>query len=432
MQPVFTALLTGVAAFLFAVGAAGLFAVVRGYLHLRRLGRSQVSGDQTPLLKSPLVPSLSLLTVVRDSSPASRQFVRRLLEVHYGKFETVLVLDGLGEADVEVWKNEYRLEARARVPQSALPAARVECIYEPRDQGRLVVVSKERGGEDDSLNAAVNVARAPLIGIVEPHAVFQPDAFLQLVRPVMEDPERTVAVCGTAPEPHHDRFSARIGALESLRAWLGRCGSLADRNQLGPVPGCCMLISRETLLQAGGFQAGYLELFLRLHAHARAAGQPYRIALTPEPVSHPGPTRTLRELHALARADQAQIAGALRRHGFHAPGLLPLFAVRVLRPLAETLAYALTAIGLGLGWMPFDLVALVLLSTAGMGILQSMTAVLLLELAASEGSDPGQLARLFFAAIPENLGYRQLRNFWLIAGLFGTDPRGLRPAPATP
>jgi len=370
--------------------------------------------------------------VARDSSPASRQFVRRLLEVHYGKFETVLVLDGLGEADVEVWKNEYRLEARSRVAQSALPAARVRCIYEPRSPGRLVVVSKDWGGEADSLNAAVNVARAALIGIVEPDAEFQPDAFLQLVRPMLEDSERTVAACGTAPEPHADGLAARIGALESLRAWLGRCGSLAEGNQLGTVPGCCMLISREALLHAGGFHAGHLELFLRLHSHARAAGQPYRIALAPEPVSHPRPTRTLGELHALVRADQAQIGGALRRRAFYAAGLLPLFTVRVLRPLVETLAYALTAIGLGLGWMPFNLVVLVALSTAGMGILQSMTAVLLRELAAPQGSDPGQLARLFFAAFPENLGYRQLRNFWLIAGLFGADPRGPRPVPATP
>ena len=120
------------------------------------------------------------------------------------------------------------------------------------------------------------------------------------------------------------------------------------------------------------------------------------------------------------------------RHAFYAAGLLPLFSLRVLRPLVETLAYSLTALGMGLGWMPVNLVTLVALSTAGMGMLQSMTAVLLRELAASEGSDPGQLARLFFAAIPENLGYRQLRNFWLIAGLFGGDPRGQGPVPATP
>jgi hypothetical protein len=29
------------------------------------------------------------------------------------------------------------------------------------------------------------------------------------------------------------------------------------------------------------------------------------------------------------------------------------------------------------------------------------------------------LTRLFWATIPENLGYRQLRNLWLIGGAFG-------------
>jgi hypothetical protein len=53
-----------------------------------------------------------------------------------------------------------------------------------------------------------------------------------------------------------------------------------------------------------------------------------------------------------------------------------------------------------------------------MGIVVSMGAVVLRELAEHDGSDPGRLAGSFFAAIPENLGYRQLRNVWLIEGYF--------------
>ena len=47
------------------------------------------------------------------------------------------------------------------------------------------------------------------------------------------------------------------------------------------------------------------------------------------------------------------------------------------------------------------------------------SAVVLAELAEPSGMAPGALATLFLAAIPENLGYRQIRNFWLIAGYFG-------------
>ena len=64
------------------------------------------------------------------------------------------------------------------------------------------------------------------------------------------------------------------------------------------------------------------------------------------------------------------------------------------------------------------LAGLVLLSTAGMGILVSMTAVVLRELATLRGSDPATLSARFFAAIPENLGYRQVRNLCLIFGFF--------------
>jgi hypothetical protein len=41
------------------------------------------------------------------------------------------------------------------------------------------------------------------------------------------------------------------------------------------------------------------------------------------------------------------------------------------------------------------------------------------ELAEPSGMAPGSLATLCLMAIPENLGYRQVRNLWLIAAYFG-------------
>jgi hypothetical protein len=43
-------------------------------------------------------------------------------------------------------------------------------------------------------------------------------------------------------------------------------------------------------------------------------------------------------------------------------------------------------------------------------------------LAEPNSPDDRRLAALFFAAIPENLGYRQLRNLWLIAGFRAGTP----------
>jgi hypothetical protein len=223
---------------------------------------------------------------------------------------------------------------------------------------------------------------------------------------------------------NHAGWVARYGALESLRAWLGRCGFPDEANAPAWIPGSSLLVTRDALVAAGGFRTGPLELFLRLHAGAKTAGQPYRTAFVPEPVSHLRPAATFHQHRASVIAGQRQLARALHSQGFRAPGLVSLFTFRVLRPLLETAAYALLAVGLALGWVRWDLAALVGLSSIGMGILQSMAAAVLREMAEPGMSAPGQLARLFFASIPENLGYRQWRNLWLIAGLWARPVLG--------
>jgi hypothetical protein len=66
---------------------------------------------------------------------------------------------------------------------------------------------------------------------------------------------------------------------------------------------------------------------------------------------------------------------------------------------------------------------LVLVTGIGGGMVNSMAAVVLRELAEPSGIAAAPLAALFLTAIPENLGYRQLRNLWLIAGFFAAGPQ---------
>jgi hypothetical protein len=81
-----------------------------------------------------------------------------------------------------------------------------------------------------------------------------------------------------------------------------------------------------------------------------------------------------------------------------------LFCVRAVRPWLETVAYAMAIVGLIVRWVGIDTILLLLLATVGMGIVLSMAAVVLRELA--EPGNPGEkhMAAMYFAAIPENLG----------------------------
>ncbi|HEV3201605.1 MAG TPA: glycosyltransferase family 2 protein [Bryobacteraceae bacterium] len=425
--------------FLLAVGTVSFMAMVKGCFVLRRLARSTPRYDGNIILKSPLVFPVSVVVTIPDDSPESREFAQKLVELHFGKHELVLVLDGPTEAELETWTKEFRLCLSARGAMDDLPAAPIRGIYESRDPLRLVVVDKERGGQADALNAGINVAASPVIGLIDPLCEFEPTILMSLIRPMLDDPGPTVAVCGVMPPPRqstaptqgsrggsaHSVWATRFYELETLRLWLARCAAFSGWNMLVPVPGASMLVLRDAVVKMGGFTAGPMELFLHLHGHARASGMQYRVAFVPEGVSHARVAGSFADLRSRNLRDERDILGALghrksisggiRAIGWGLPGI---FCVRCLRPVLETAAYPLAVAGLLTGWVDPALVGVLLLSAMGMGMVVSMAAVVLRELVEFHGSDPTRLAGLFFATIPENLVYRHVRNFWLIAGLF--------------
>jgi cellulose synthase/poly-beta-1,6-N-acetylglucosamine synthase-like glycosyltransferase len=400
---------------------AGFDALLKGYFELRRSLRSTSYDFGSVLLKSPIVPGVSVVFAAPDASVESRARVRRLLDLHFGKHEVVLVLNGPAQEERIVWVREFHLYRQERVVAEDLPTLAIRGCYLSSDPIHLLVVDKEAGEVADALNAGVNAAQYPVIGLVDGEAEFIPEFLLRLIRPMLGDWDRTVAVCGVAPAKAAPGLAGSIGAIESLRLWLVRCAAFSAWNQLLPVPGACMLVKREAVCSVGGFRAGITELFLDLHAANRARGSQWRIAFVASPVSFRPAAATWADLHRQVRRDQRQLAPGLRQLG---PGegrtFFGLSCARGLRPLLETVAYVLAAAGWITGMVHPALAALVLVTTIGAGIVTSVAAVVLRELAEPSGTSPASLVALCVAAIPENLGYRQVRNLWLIAGFFGS------------
>ena len=413
----FTVVVLGIA--LAVLVGTGFDALLKGYFELRRSLRASPYDFGSVLLKSPIVPGVSVVFVARDASPESRARVRRLLDLHFGSHEVVLVLDGPAQLERDRWVGEFHLYQQERVVPEDLPMAAIRGCYLSSDPIRLLVVDKEPGGVGDALNAGVNAAQYPVIGLVDGEAEFIPKFLLRLIRPMLGDWDRTVAVCGVAPAQAAAGLAGSIGAIESLRLWLVRCAAFSAWNKLLPVPGACMLVKREAVCSVGGFGAGTMGLFLDLHV-AGASGSSQRIAFVASPVSFRPAAATWADLRRQARSDQQQLAAALRHLG---PGagraFFGLFCFRGLRPLLETAAYILAAAGWITGLVHPALAAMVLVTSIGGGIVISVAAVVLRELAEPSGMAPASLAALCLAAIPENLGYRQVRNFWLMAGFFG-------------
>jgi hypothetical protein len=211
-----------------------------------------------------------------------------------------------------------------------------------------------------------------------------------------------------------------FAALEHLRAWLSRSAAFSGWNLLTPTGGAAMLISREALLsslnaKAGGFRDGPLDLFLQLHAVYRASGEPYRIAFMPGAGCSPQAAQSKAEIYrALAELQRQALRCATAGGAFPVWLRAALIVVYVLWPLLETAAYLLTLAGLLAGWVDWQLALLMFLTTVALGMLLSMSAVSLRELAAFDGADPARLTRLFQAAFVDNLGFRQARNIRLL------------------
>jgi len=96
-------------AILLLSSGAAVWALWKGCRVLRRLALVNTRDDSPILLKSPRVPAVSVIAVARDASAEARAFAHRLLELHFGHHEVVLVLEGLTPDDMETWTREFRL-----------------------------------------------------------------------------------------------------------------------------------------------------------------------------------------------------------------------------------------------------------------------------------------------------------------------------------
>ena len=102
------AILLSISVALLASAGAALYAMLQGKQVLRRVLRD-VRDDDSLLLKSPMAPGVSILATPRDTSPDSRAWVRRLLELFSGNHEVVVVLDGVEPLERDRWLAEFRL-----------------------------------------------------------------------------------------------------------------------------------------------------------------------------------------------------------------------------------------------------------------------------------------------------------------------------------
>lgn len=408
--------------------------------------------DFQRLMQSDALPPITILVPAYNEQKTIEASVTAILTLHYRTFEVVVVNDGSKDATLETLHHAFDLYEVPRTYPETIPTQPVRAVYRSRTRTKLVVVDKENGGKADSLNAAINASRFPLVIAVDADTLIEPDALLRLTRPFLLGREiaavgGTVRVANGCAIQHGQVIDARvprrllpgIQVVEYLRAFLfGRLGW----NRLGGnliVSGAFGLFRKDLLLAVGGYRATSmvedLDLVVRLHRYLQRRKVRYEIPFIPDPVAWTEVPESLRVLarqrerwHRGLVAAMWQYRGMLFNPRYGRVGLIavPFYTLgEMLSPLVEVFGYVITAVALALGVVNVSFALLFLLVAWGYSMLLSLWAVVLEEVSFRRYRRVGDLVRLVLFALLENLGYRQCAVWWRVRTFFSGRKRGL-------
>lgn len=410
---------------------------------LRRYAVRLKSLDVESLVSAGAAPPVTLLVPAYNEERSCVEAVTALLTLNYPEYEVVVVNDGSTDGTMDALIEAFNLERTTRLPSAELPTRPVRRILRSTRHPNLWVVDKENGGKSDALNAGLNISRAPLFCTIDADSILEPDALMRATRPFLED-DRMVAVGGIVRvvngstvehgrvrEVHLSRkLLPRLQVVEYLRAFLSARVAWSELNASLIVSGAFGLFRRDLVVQAGGYSIGTvgedMELVVRLHRTARDRGLVPRVVFVPDPVAWTECPETLEGLARQRNRWQRGLLESLFRHRrmllaprYGVVGLLafPYFLVlEGFGPLIEIVGYVAFVITLVTGlWSPTFVVAFLLLAVV-VGIALSAAAVALEELTFRRYPRWIDLLRLFSASVMENLGYRQLNQWWRLKG----------------
>ena len=183
------------------------------------------------IFRLPLIKPISIIAPAYNEEKTIIESVRSLLSLEYPVFEVIVVNDGSSDMTLDKLIKHFQLERSPRVFRKVVNHKPIRKIYASPAYPKLVVVDKVNGRKADAMNAGLNVSRYPLFCAVDGDSVLEKDALLKMVRPFLEDPDKTVAAGGIIRLING--CTVKSGQVQKVR--LPRC-PLGARNAGPPHP----------------------------------------------------------------------------------------------------------------------------------------------------------------------------------------------------
>ena len=347
----------------------------------------------------------------------------------------------------------FQIRQASFSPFYEIQSQKIKAVYLSPAYPNLVVIDKENGGKADSINAAINISRNPLITVIDADSILERDCLLKIVRPFMED-ENIVAVGGTVRIANGCKVNkgfieevglskswlARFQVVEYLRAFLFGRNGFDFLNGILIISGAFSCFRRDALIEVGGYRAGSvgedMEIVVRLHKELRKKNPKTRVTFIPDPVCWTEAPEKIKTLSSQRVRWQKGTIESIRLHkdlffnpkyGWLGMLVFPYYTFfEVLGPFIEISGYVVFIISYFLGIVPINFAIAFFMAAFLYGVVLSTLSVCLEELSFKKYAKVNHLIILMVASLLENFGYRQMTAFWRLKGLieYYTGKRG--------
>ena len=397
------------------------------------------------LLSSTLSPTISILAPAFNEESTIEASLRALLALQYPSLEIIVISDGSKDRTVQVLIERFDLVPVKTIYEQRIKTKPVRSLYRSATYPALVVVDKENGGKADALNVGLSFAKGELVCAMDADTLIEADGLQRMVRPFLYATD-VVATGGTIRVVNGSEVKfgrvvktrvptnaiAGMQVVEYLRAFLfGRLGW----NRLGGniiISGAFGLFRRDAVVSSGGYLHDTvgedMELVLRLKRLSYEHGGPGKIAFVPDPVAWTEVPESLKVLGRQRDRWHRGLADVLWRHRrmllnprYGVTGLVvfPYYTfVELLAPVIEAIGLISLAIGLIFHIVDWNFAALFYLTAYGLGTALTAFTLILEDLSFHRYETFRDRALLFWWALMENLGYRQLTVYWRLRGLW--------------